>query len=98
MFYRGAQFSTKEDGEVVENLTQTQLDPSKHRIIPSAGKSLPCPVTEVVDTTVKRSLVLILVLTRGYSQTRDGGSGIHRVLRSLHKNPMLCKPESLVFK
>lgn len=38
---RGAQFSTKEDGEVVENLTQTQLDPSKHRIIPSAGKSFP---------------------------------------------------------
>ncbi|XP_042207807.1 calpain-B-like isoform X5 [Homarus americanus] len=37
---RGAQFSTKEDGEVVENLTQSQVDPSKHRIFPDAGASI----------------------------------------------------------
>lgn len=34
---RGAQFSTKEDGEVVETLTQSHVDPSKHRILPDAG-------------------------------------------------------------
>ncbi|KAK4300804.1 hypothetical protein Pmani_027019 [Petrolisthes manimaculis] len=34
---RGKQFTTKEDGEVMENLTQSQVDPSKHRIFPSAG-------------------------------------------------------------
>ncbi|KAK8727148.1 hypothetical protein OTU49_009721 [Cherax quadricarinatus] len=34
---RGAQFSRKEDGEIVENLSQTQVDPSKHRIFPDAG-------------------------------------------------------------
>ncbi|XP_069957254.1 uncharacterized protein [Cherax quadricarinatus] len=33
----GAQFSRKEDGEIVENLSQTQVDPSKHRIFPDAG-------------------------------------------------------------
>ncbi|XP_069159494.1 uncharacterized protein [Procambarus clarkii] len=30
----GAQFSRKEDGEIVENLTQSQVDPTKHRIFP----------------------------------------------------------------
>ncbi|XP_037774314.1 uncharacterized transmembrane protein DDB_G0289901-like [Penaeus monodon] len=33
----GPQFSRKEDGEVVENLTQSQVDPSKHRIFPDPG-------------------------------------------------------------
>ncbi|KAK8727151.1 hypothetical protein OTU49_009721 [Cherax quadricarinatus] len=36
---RGAQFSRKEDGEIVENLSQTQVDPSKHRIFPDAAGS-----------------------------------------------------------
>nr|XP_053654323.1 uncharacterized protein LOC128703620 isoform X2 [Cherax quadricarinatus] len=35
----GAQFSRKEDGEIVENLSQTQVDPSKHRIFPDAAGS-----------------------------------------------------------
>ncbi|XP_071523091.1 uncharacterized protein [Panulirus ornatus] len=34
---RGAQFSKKEDGEIVENLTQSHVDPSKHRIFPDPG-------------------------------------------------------------
>lgn len=38
MINRGAQFSTKEDGEIVENLTQSHVDPSKHRIFPDAGQ------------------------------------------------------------
>ncbi|XP_071523093.1 uncharacterized protein [Panulirus ornatus] len=33
----GAQFSKKEDGEIVENLTQSHVDPSKHRIFPDPG-------------------------------------------------------------
>ncbi|XP_064089710.1 calpain-B-like isoform X11 [Macrobrachium nipponense] len=34
---RGSQFSKKEDGEVLENLTQSHVDPSKHRIFPDPG-------------------------------------------------------------
>ncbi|XP_064089703.1 calpain-B-like isoform X4 [Macrobrachium nipponense] len=33
----GSQFSKKEDGEVLENLTQSHVDPSKHRIFPDPG-------------------------------------------------------------
>ncbi|XP_047468422.1 calpain-A-like isoform X1 [Penaeus chinensis] len=33
----GSQFSRKEDGEVVENLSKSQVDPSKHRIFPDPG-------------------------------------------------------------
>nr|XP_045588080.1 calpain-B-like [Procambarus clarkii] len=38
---RGAQFSRKEDGEIVENLTQSQVDPTKHRIFPDPGSRWP---------------------------------------------------------
>ncbi|KAK7073715.1 hypothetical protein SK128_026571, partial [Halocaridina rubra] len=33
----GNQFTTNDDGEVMENLTQSHVDQSKHRILPDAG-------------------------------------------------------------